>query len=137
MKLTIALAAILLTAINCHAQEQDEKSTIIRSFYSTYITTMEHLPVKRSYSRDSLEKYFTSSFLKSIPKRTEECECDPITQSQDYNGALVSTITIDKVSDNAYEVCFPAYAYNEYCFTVEMKEEGGQWRINNVLTGGE
>lgn len=136
MKPTLLLALLLIAIASRAQQEKDDTGNRIKAFYSQYITVMEHLPPQQQFSRDTLNKYCTISFLEKLPSLTGQCDCDPIVCAQDYDGTLVETMTITASGNNKFTVLFPDYKWGKYCLQVTVKKEQGEWKINEVKDMG-
>ena len=133
--IVVSITFILLISSCSHKHEEDLGNKL-KQFYSYYFYQMEKMPLNNGINQDTLNKYFSRSFLGQIDTLADKCDCDPITQSQDYSSEITKNIVVDIKKDGRKvigNICFPEYKYAHYCLQVQMEKENDEWKIVNVI----
>jgi hypothetical protein len=132
MKTTCFCAMALLLA-SCAATEENNEEKL-RSFYAWYITYRD--TTSAPVPKDSIEKYFTKSFIKDFIQATD-LDYDPITSTQDYDKQWVNSIMVSKATQDRQKIFRVSFLTDDkekisHNIVVTMGKEQGEWKIDLV-----
>lgn len=132
---TLKIASILFLCILLSNCGRDHIEDRIKRFYAYYLTEMDK-PLTTVVSKDTLQEYFTTSFLKNIPYNAEKCDCDPITLGQDYSKEWAKTLTVQKIDENtqtySVSLVWDETEHKTHTIIVKLSKENSKWKIDDV-----
>jgi len=94
-----ATSIMLLNTVNCNGQPQNKSSdeeimSMIKSFYTGYITENVKMPPNGSKIFSLKKKYCTTYLINKI--NNQELDFDPFLKAQDSNIEWLKTLTVKK-----------------------------------------
>ena len=135
----ILLVSFCLLTFNATAQfNNDSISQRFKAFYTYYIIENDKPLPNNGVSKDTLKKYFTSSFLKKM-HNDKELDYDPIVHAQDYDKEFVKTLKVAKLADsNPKKYCVSywyEFAKKTDSLIIYVANEAGNWKIAKTCHG--
>jgi Protein of unknown function (DUF3828) len=106
----------------------------LKTFYQSYIRETSKVPEDHAKVEALKAKHCTSKFLGELAEA--ELEADPFLNVQDVEETWADNLDIaaDAAAKNQFSVCFTAtYDKSKHCVNVTMVDEGGSWKIDNVV----
>lgn len=131
---TAFFSLLVLPLMQSCTPAADTKATdAIKDFYGAYIRENSKEPGDMKAVESIKKKHCTSSLLQKLSG--EELDADPFLDAQDVDANWVNTMEVlpEGSAENVYGVCFLLTpGESKHCVRVAMKQEGGEWKIDDV-----
>jgi hypothetical protein len=132
-KATYLSLFLIWTMAACSPASDSQAINTLREFYQSYIRENSKFPVNAEQIASLKEKHCTSRLLKTL--NDAELDADPFLNAQDVNAQWADNLEIapDNSGKHLYQVCYtPSPDGPKNCVKVTMKEEGENWKIDEV-----
>jgi hypothetical protein len=106
----------------------------LKAFYQSYIRESSKVPEDHAKIESLKAQHCTAKFL--VQLANAELEADPFLNAQDVEEKWAENleITPESAGKDQYNVCYTAsYDNAKHCVKVTMVDEGGSWKIDNII----
>ena len=123
-----------VTATDDTVSIKDEAKEMLFSFYTEYISKIDTVSINFPFTEKKIkQKYLTNNLIRKI-EEDKQLEVDPLIGAQDSSIDELERMTIIKIKENIYNVCFSSTLYeNENrCIELIVKRQGNQYKIADI-----
>jgi hypothetical protein len=113
-------------------QDNDAAVAVLGSFYKEYILETSKMPLDMPAIEALKAKHCSASLLAKL--KTEELDADPFLNVQDVDAQWAESLEVKPADggEKKYSVCWQLGNDGQHCVVVQMKQEDGGWKLNQV-----
>lgn len=123
-----------VTATNDTISIKDEAKKMLFSFYTEYISAIDTVSINFPFTEKKIkQKYLTHNLIRKI-EEDKQLDFDPLIDAQDSSIDELKRMTIIKIKENTYSVCFSSALYeNENrCIELIVEKQGNKYKIADI-----
>ena len=123
-----------VTATDDTVSIKDEAKEMLFSFYTEYISAIDTVSINFPFTEKKIkQKYLTNNLIRKI-EEDKQLDFDPLIDAQDSSIDELKRMTIIKIKENTYSVCFSSALYeNENrCIELIVEKQGNKYKIADI-----